>query len=237
VKANCHCGRPELRDTAIYRWAPGTLVTYWLRTDPLPAGLSWSDALSAIVAAADVWPQVCGVQTASGTGEAAHVLIEFATLDPSGVELGLTQLPTGVDQVTMQLNIDVAWTVEELAQVAMHEFGHALGFVHTTATPAIMNPIYQPQLAGPQPDDVAQALERYPLAAPAPAPVEPAAVPTLTVDRSLAIDAIFTEAGDTVLGIAVGAAAPVAVPLRIPAAGAYRITVELEAAPKLITTP
>ena len=70
-----------------------------------------------------------------------------------------------------------------------------------------MNPVYQPQLAGPQPWDVQQALAHYPLA-PAPAPGEVAAVPTLTVDRQLAIACTFAEAGDSILALALGTAAP-----------------------------
>ncbi len=234
----CRCGQPHaMPELTLYCWPPGTFVSYRVDTSVLPAGLSADDARAAIEAGIAVWPQVCGVRVGVDQSPTAvpRVWIRFAAIDPTLVELGLTQLPSqGVAQVLMQLNAQVPWTMDELAKVAMHEFGHALGFVHTTGRAAVMNAFYDPAVDGPQRDDVVQALARYPRpVAPPPAPPPPptTALPTLTVERSLSIDATFAEAGESILGVAIASAAPLAIPLRVPAVGTYRFTIEFESSP------
>lgn len=98
------------------------------------------------------------------------MLVQFFGLDPTGVELGLTELPvSGTTQVRLQLNSLVPWTGQELAEVATHEFGHALGLGHCQdGELAIMNPVYNPGLGTLQPWDLGQIDERYPSATPPP---------------------------------------------------------------------
>jgi hypothetical protein len=53
-------------------------------------------------------------------------------------------------------------------------------------------------------------------------------LPTLTVGRSFTVDVTFIEPGDTVLGLALGAAAPLVLDLRVPSRGTFRFTIEFE---------
>ena len=128
---NSRCSHPAaMAEDSPYGWPAGTLVTWHLDTSALPAGLTAGLVEQAIAAAVAAWPAVCGVQVARDdqAGDAPHVVIQFAPIDPALVVLGLTELPAaGVEQVTMQLNSQVAWSADELRKVSEHEFGPRSG--------------------------------------------------------------------------------------------------------------
>jgi hypothetical protein len=209
IRPGARCQYPVQQADSVLRWPPGEIVTWCLAaTSPLPPGWTHEKTEAILGAGIAVWPACCAVDVEPTTDEqTACVVAVFVALDPSGIELGLTDLPSGQPQSLLRLNLDDQWTEEELAQVAMHEFGHALGLVHCNSTVhAVMNPIYQADLLGPQSWDIAQAKLRYPdrgppiLPAPTPTPPDSAARPQVTLHvlqpGSIALSLDFEEAGD-----------------------------------------
>lgn len=85
----------------------------------------------------------------------------------AGLELGLTDEPVGMSvdmTLYMRLNINPAggWTPSKLAQVARHEFGHALGLDHAPdGVPSCMSATLDESIDTQQPWDIAQAQALY----------------------------------------------------------------------------
>lgn len=220
--ARCH--HPEQMAELQYAWPPGTVVSWYLDGSVLPAGFDYARAARAIADAFAQHAAAAAVECPPAPNmAAARVIVTFQFLDNSLVTLGLTDLPTGdPDQVvTLRLNAAVAWTDQELYQVALHEAGHALGAVHTDPAvvgPCVMAAYYNPALVTLQPPDVAQDQARYgprpsptgaaapdPTASapPTPAPEAPAGgAPASNPDGSVSIEVEIAAAGRYVITLA-----------------------------------
>jgi len=215
--------------SCVYRWPPGTEITWALDpTSPLPAGLGDYERIAGVISAGIApWAAVCSADiVASNDASSARVRVVFEYLDLVGRILGLTDLPAGQAQCTLRLNLDFDWTDEQLAQISMHEFGHALGLVHCDpALAAIMNPVYQPQLPGPTDSDVAQARLRYPVDS------TPPAAAALTLERKLHFGATFDISGAPFFAVVVPGGRALHIPVELPESGEYWFTFAVSRAP------
>ena len=180
------CGHPAVMADTVCRWPAGTVVTWYVDTSELTP-----EAVATIASAIGQWSQVSGVQTQQVADPSqARVLITFEPIDPARVVLGLTELPCdGLADVqhSMKLNVAEDWSEAEIFDVALHEFGHAIGLVHPPdGVRSCMSAYLDMSVSSPQPPDVAAAVLRYgaavaaapdPAPQPTPAPV-PAVPPT-----------------------------------------------------------
>jgi hypothetical protein len=166
------CGCPDalLRiETGHDRW-PDAHVT-WALAGPwdLP-GLSRADVEAVFGWAWSAWAGVCGVRPERvADPNAARVVIRLGTIDGPGRILAWSELADGTDRSKQQrYDRSEAWTVAEspadgrtdLARVACHEIGHALGLPHL-AEGNLMQPLYDPHIRTPRAGDVDEAVRRY----------------------------------------------------------------------------
>jgi hypothetical protein len=119
------------------------------------------------------WSKVCGVNFTETTDRRSATFI-IRTHDfqdgPSGV-LADCQLPTGVPQQVMRLDVQSRWVASlnppsgstDVIAVLAHEMGHGIGFVHfPLALPVeLMEPYYRAGLRDPQPVEVDIAAKAY----------------------------------------------------------------------------
>jgi len=127
-------------------------LTYFLANTP--AGLSKADVSAAIKTALDTWSQVAAVRfTESKTpGQAKQLDISFGKIDGAGGILAQAYFPADVNPSRIagdvQFDSSENWEIGnargpsafDLVQIAVHEFGHALGLDHSNMTSAILAP-------------------------------------------------------------------------------------------------
>lgn len=160
------CFHPdELASTAACAWPAGVDASWYLDPGSVPA-IAAPFVEASLTAATAIWAQSAGIRTPRVSDpNTARVLIRFTEIDGPWNVLGITQLPCGADgssQVLMRLDVAEAWTADMLAQVAAHEFGHALGLGHAPApTVALMAPIWNSRVYVLQPWDLVQVQGLY----------------------------------------------------------------------------
>lgn len=184
------CGHTAASLGQLYRWPPGTVVTYCIQV-ALPALDDSQGLVEATIAnAVEAWSSVCGIafQRVDDPSQ-ARLWIRSDSIDGPYNVLGQTELPVeGRADVrhTMVLDSGEPWSLIELHECVIHEAGHGIGLEHSPAgTVAIMAPVLNLRVTKPLAWDIAQAQIRYgpPAAAepprpmPTPPPPPPAPVP------------------------------------------------------------
>lgn len=198
----------------VYRWPPGTVLTWSYYPATTPAGVDPAYVVQAIEWAAAAWSAKCGVVFRQALpGEAPRIPIYFGAIDGQWNVLAQAQLPVGsaADQKTLELDPAEAWTLDMLSGVILHELGHSLGIEHAPATEpdAVMSPIYDPAHSTLARWDVAEGVERYgvPIPVAAPAPPVPASWRPIAINFPVAVPGSYQITGyiDLVAGALVQA--------------------------------
>lgn len=197
-----------------YGWPRGTTLTYWIdAVTGCPPGLDPAQAEAQIAAAPLAWEAVCGIrfQRVSDRAQANIVTTWDATvaLVDDDYDLARTDLPVagGPAQLRNRLNPEprAGWTLPRLYLAEIHEFGHAIGQVHSPAgLRSIMSAYLDESLSGPTVFDENNARADY-------GPPVPAAPSTITLRLPDGGTLVYTT--PAVPTVAAGPFDPVTVPL------------------------
>jgi hypothetical protein len=144
------------------KWAK-TALTY--RVANYVNGLARSAQDDIIDKAFALWTNVAALQINRCNSGDCDILVSTGqgqkdNFDGPGGVLAWCYLPDGSDsQLLMEFDLDETWITDSkqrgvlMLNVAAHEFGHALGLVHSTLPGALMAPYYNPLVAEPQQND------------------------------------------------------------------------------------
>jgi hypothetical protein len=99
----------------------------------------------------------------------AHIVIQFTRIDGSSQVLGQACPPSSPCAGSVEFDVDENWTLYEprafneisFLGVATHEFGHAIGLLHSSDSSALMYPQYSPYNLQPSRDDIAGVQRLY----------------------------------------------------------------------------
>jgi len=186
---NSVCGCPDMiaGEARTCKWPMNIMpLTYHIRD--APDILSMSDWKAIFKDHLDeAWSDVCGVtfQYVENVREANIVVISKRFDGPSGV-LADAQLPCGnAQQLTMRLDSAEKWSKDgrnrrlRAGNVVSHEGGHNLGMYHiqNRRGVALLNPMYNPQIAYPQPLDIEVVRGSYGPPKSKPKPTDPTPLP------------------------------------------------------------
>ncbi|HXS24435.1 MAG TPA: matrixin family metalloprotease [Gemmatimonadales bacterium] len=147
------------------KW-PDAHAYFWIDFSRVPPPLTSEDFSAAVAWAVEQWQSACDfVFTPVTNSVYARLVCSFGLLDESGVELGLTQEPCGVDpraQLWSKYNTVAAWSPARLKLTVLHELGHFLGLQHAPdGTKSIMSAILDESLTGLTPYDIATIQALY----------------------------------------------------------------------------
>lgn len=168
----------------VCKW-PTPQVT-WTITGSLKPRVSDGDQKAAYGMAWDYWMACCGIEAKYTTNrKTANVLMGSGPIDGSGSTLAWSHLPCGnALQLEQKYGTAETWVLSDnpnryeidLVRVAAHEIGHVIGIPHLSDNGALLAPMYNPKVRGPQASDIAEAVKRYgpPKQEPPSPPVPPA---------------------------------------------------------------
>jgi len=205
------CGVPpqaiEMADRLAYSWARLRSLKYiWLdRINGLTAAKLPEDSRWAF---AEISKAVNGYLTFTPTANRAEANIVLTTRQIDGLNgvLAETELPPGDDrQIRGWFDVGERWDVSVMFRlVFLHEMMHAQGVGHIprTRAVAVMNPVYNPQLATLQAADIEALFAIYPEARnfkPTP-PVTPPQQPPTTSGDQMIVSVVLPGQGGTWTG-------------------------------------
>ncbi len=144
-----------------------THVTYRV-INALP-NFSAQDTLTVIQEAFQAWANVTPLTFERVTSGASDITIQFASIDGPMNVLGETCPPSSPCSGQVQFDSDEPWALRQpngyqdisFLAVASHEFGHAIGLLHSSDSTALMYPEYSPYNLKPGPDDIRGAQRLY----------------------------------------------------------------------------
>ncbi len=99
----------------------------------------------------------------------AHIVIQFTRIDGASQVLGQACPPSSPCAGNVEFDVDENWVLYEpnafndisFLGVATHEFGHAIGLLHSSDSSALMYPQYSPHNLQPSRDDIAGVQRLY----------------------------------------------------------------------------
>jgi hypothetical protein len=190
--------RQEMAQGAIINFeGPQIRETYqlsrpWNRTDlryrvlNTLEGFSTNEIRSAIQAAFKAWADVTPLTFTEVSSGRADITIEFGSIDGPLNVLGQACPPSSPCAGQTQFDAEEPWTLGaasgrreiSLLAVLTHEFGHAIGLLHSNDTRALMYAAYSPYNLKPGADDIRGAQRLYGagtggVAGPTPVPGQP----------------------------------------------------------------
>jgi predicted Zn-dependent protease len=144
-----------------------TNVTYTV-ANGLP-NASGQDTLTVIQEAFQAWASVTPLTFQRVTSGRADIQIQFGSIDGPLNILGETCPPSSPCAGQVQFDSEEDWTLRvpqgydniSFLAVATHEFGHAIGLLHSSDSSALMYPSYSPYNLKPGPDDIRGAQRLY----------------------------------------------------------------------------
>jgi Matrixin/Bacterial pre-peptidase C-terminal domain len=144
-----------------------TNITY--RVMNTLSDFSQQDTLTIIREALQSWANVTPLKFQQVTSGRSDITIQFAPIDGPMNVLGETCPPSSPCSGQVQFDSDEPWTLREpngyqdisFLAVASHEFGHAIGLLHSSDSSALMYPSYSPYNLKPGPDDIRGAQRLY----------------------------------------------------------------------------
>lgn len=190
-----------------------TNITYRLENG-LP-GFSAQESRTVIQEALQSWASVTPLTFQEVTSGQSDLDIQFAPIDGALNVLGETCPPSSPCAGQVQFDSDEPWVLRQptgyqdisLLGVASHEFGHAIGLLHSSDASALMYPTYSPYNLKPAQDDIQGAQRLYGAGAgrvanqPTPAPNnsgQPQVRGTITDNRFVNFWDFDVDAGETV---------------------------------------
>lgn len=144
-----------------------TNVTYSIQNTL--QGFNQQDVLAVLQAAFQAWANNSPLTFTQVQGQ-GDINVQFASIDGQYSILGETCPPYNpCDSGSVVLDSDETWALTQpqgygdvsLLGVATHEFGHAIGLLHTDDSNALMYPEYSPYVLQPAQDDVAGVQRLY----------------------------------------------------------------------------
>ncbi len=173
--------REEKAQSAVYFDGPPNKEAYQLsqpwnhrnityRIENTEQGFNAQDVRNTIAQAFQSWANVTPLTFQEVTSGQSDLDITFAPIDGPMNVLGETCPPSSPCSGQIQFDSQEPWVmgaasgfgVQQISflAVASHEFGHAIGLLHSSDTGALMYPEYNPNILQPEADDVrgAQAL-------------------------------------------------------------------------------
>mgnify|MGYP000848299242 FL=1 len=165
------CGVTEHIRThdGLCKWPTGAIT--WTITGSLAPRISAADQKAAFTEAWRYWSAVCNITPKYvANSKTANVLMGAGPIDGAGNTLAWSHLPCGTAlQLEQKYGTAETWVISEnprrveidLVRVAAHEIGHVLGIPHLSDSGALLAPMYNPLVRGPQKSDIAEAVKRY----------------------------------------------------------------------------
>lgn len=132
-------------------------------------GFSEADIRTVIEESFAAWAQNSPLTFFETDDPNAHIVIQFGSIDGSSNVLGQACPPSSPCAGQVEFDLDENWTLREpqffndisFLAVATHEFGHALGLLHSNDPAALMYPQYSPYNLQPADDDIAGLQRLY----------------------------------------------------------------------------
>nr|MCU0500091.1 matrixin family metalloprotease [Anaerolineae bacterium] len=139
---------------------PDTHITYTI-VNTLP-GFEESAVREVIVYGLQAWANNTPLTFQEVDDQNAHIVIQFDRIDGSSQVLGQACPPSSPCAGSVVFDSEENWVLYEptryddisLLGVATHEFGHALGLLHSDDASALMYPSYSPYVLQPTDDDI-----------------------------------------------------------------------------------
>jgi hypothetical protein len=144
-----------------------TAITYQIVNTP--ESFSEEDVVQILRQAFQAWADYTLLTFTEVTGGSPDIVIEFDYIDGPQQVLGETCPPSSPCAGNVVLDTAENWVLAEpryqddisMLGVATHEFGHAVGLLHTDDPSALMYPQYSPYNLVPSPDDIAGVQRLY----------------------------------------------------------------------------